>query len=231
MTVDEPIQTKNNRLSGREKFLAWFSKRSIFIKIILFSILYFILIPMWIWPQLKTKKSKQVFISAWGIGLLIFNLAIAPSNNQESKSQVAGVRETQTVEKENKEIRESVGVENKKLEAEKENVRIVKETQEKTKKDEEAKIAQETARQAEEVRVKVEEQKTIATQQAEEVQRKSFADTTPAPEPVHEPQSTKLYFKNCTAAKNAGYYNILRGEPGYASHLDKNNDGVACEVK
>ncbi len=36
-------------------------------------------------------------------------------------------------------------------------------------------------------------------------------------------------FRNCTEARAAGYSNIRRGEPGYARHLDRDNDGIACE--
>ena len=40
-----------------------------------------------------------------------------------------------------------------------------------------------------------------------------------------------VYFKNCTAARAAGYSDMLRGEPGYAPHLDRDNDGIACESR
>lgn len=36
-------------------------------------------------------------------------------------------------------------------------------------------------------------------------------------------------FKNCTAAKAAGYWNIKRGEPAYHPKLDRDKDGIACE--
>ncbi|HRH20352.1 MAG TPA: excalibur calcium-binding domain-containing protein [Brevundimonas sp.] len=38
-------------------------------------------------------------------------------------------------------------------------------------------------------------------------------------------------FPNCTAARAAGRSNIRRGEPGYGPHLDRDNDGVACESR
>ena len=41
--------------------------------------------------------------------------------------------------------------------------------------------------------------------------------------------SSSLYFKNCTDARNRGYSNIGKGEPGYRSGLDRDKDGVACE--
>ena len=47
-----------------------------------------------------------------------------------------------------------------------------------------------------------------------------------------EKKSTKsVSFDNCTEARAAGYENIKRGEPGYATKLDRDKDGVACESK
>ncbi|MBF6296377.1 excalibur calcium-binding domain-containing protein [Nocardia amamiensis] len=37
------------------------------------------------------------------------------------------------------------------------------------------------------------------------------------------------YYKNCAAVRDAGKAPLLRGEPGYAPHLDRDNDGIACE--
>ncbi|MGP4083876.1 excalibur calcium-binding domain-containing protein [Streptomyces sp. KR55] len=39
-----------------------------------------------------------------------------------------------------------------------------------------------------------------------------------------------VYYANCTEAREADAAPILRGEPGYASHLDRDNDGVACDT-
>ncbi len=36
-------------------------------------------------------------------------------------------------------------------------------------------------------------------------------------------------FPNCSAARAAGAAPVRRGEPGYGSHLDRDNDGVGCE--
>lgn len=38
-----------------------------------------------------------------------------------------------------------------------------------------------------------------------------------------------VYYKNCTAARAAGAAPLHVGEPGYATHLDRDGDGVACE--
>ncbi|MFD3447424.1 excalibur calcium-binding domain-containing protein [Microbacteriaceae bacterium 4G12] len=55
---------------------------------------------------------------------------------------------------------------------------------------------------------------------------------TPAPQPKPEPapsQNTNVYYKNCAAVKAAGKAPLHRGDPGYASHLDRDGDGIACE--
>ncbi|MHC3368745.1 excalibur calcium-binding domain-containing protein (plasmid) [Rhodococcus aetherivorans] len=41
--------------------------------------------------------------------------------------------------------------------------------------------------------------------------------------------SSGASYANCTEARQAGVTPIFRGEPGYAAHLDGDNDGVACE--
>lgn len=41
--------------------------------------------------------------------------------------------------------------------------------------------------------------------------------------------SSSVYYANCSAARAAGAAPLYRGEPGYRSALDRDNDGVACE--
>jgi Excalibur calcium-binding domain len=38
-----------------------------------------------------------------------------------------------------------------------------------------------------------------------------------------------VYYKNCDAARAAGVTPLYEGDPGYAPHLDRDNDGIACE--
>ena len=56
---------------------------------------------------------------------------------------------------------------------------------------------------------------------------------TPAPQavqPTPVPTSApSVYYKNCTAARAAGAAPLYRSSPGYASHLDRDGDGIACE--
>lgn len=46
--------------------------------------------------------------------------------------------------------------------------------------------------------------------------------------PAQEVQA--VTFSSCADANAAGYYNIRRGEDGYSSRLDRDNDGIACEA-
>lgn len=38
-----------------------------------------------------------------------------------------------------------------------------------------------------------------------------------------------VYYPNCAAARAAGAAPVRRGDPGYARHLDRDNDGIGCE--
>lgn len=38
-----------------------------------------------------------------------------------------------------------------------------------------------------------------------------------------------VYYPNCSAARAAGAAPVRCGQPGYASHLDRDNDGIGCE--
>ncbi len=40
---------------------------------------------------------------------------------------------------------------------------------------------------------------------------------------------TSAYFRNCSEARAAGAAPVRRGDPGYAAHLDRDNDGIGCE--
>jgi hypothetical protein len=36
-------------------------------------------------------------------------------------------------------------------------------------------------------------------------------------------------FRNCAAARAAGAAPVMRGDPGYGAHLDRDGDGIGCE--
>ena len=50
------------------------------------------------------------------------------------------------------------------------------------------------------------------------------------PVPAPAKNSSNVSYANCTKARRAGVSNIRRGQPGYAAHLDRDNDGVACST-
>lgn len=52
------------------------------------------------------------------------------------------------------------------------------------------------------------------------------ASVRPAPSNT---QSNAQPFSNCAMARAAGAAPVKRGDPGYGSHLDRDNDGVGCE--
>jgi Excalibur calcium-binding domain len=51
--------------------------------------------------------------------------------------------------------------------------------------------------------------------------------TTPSPAPT---TGSSVYYPNCKAACAAGVAPIYQGQPGYRSGLDRDGDGIACEV-
>ncbi len=53
--------------------------------------------------------------------------------------------------------------------------------------------------------------------------------TTAAAQTAPAPLSSSVYYENCSAARAAGAAPVHRGEPGYAPHLDRDDDGVRCE--
>jgi hypothetical protein len=54
----------------------------------------------------------------------------------------------------------------------------------------------------------------------------------PGTKPILKPddeQKADIHFRNCTEARATGYSRMRVGQPGYARHLDRDNDGIACE--
>ncbi|MCU6792546.1 thermonuclease family protein [Paenibacillus sp. WQ 127069] len=52
---------------------------------------------------------------------------------------------------------------------------------------------------------------------------------TSAVEPKETPAASSVHYNNCTEVKKAGKAPLHRGDPGYSSKLDRDNDGIACE--
>ncbi len=51
----------------------------------------------------------------------------------------------------------------------------------------------------------------------------------PAPPPPPPTQAPSTSYNNCSEARADGAAPLYRGDPGYGSHLDRDDDGVACE--
>ncbi|WP_026536368.1 excalibur calcium-binding domain-containing protein [Arthrobacter sp. H14] len=51
----------------------------------------------------------------------------------------------------------------------------------------------------------------------------------PTPETDRAPAAPgDVYHENCTAARDASAAPVHRGDPGYATHLDSEGDGIGC---
>lgn len=59
--------------------------------------------------------------------------------------------------------------------------------------------------------------------------RSSFVEDAPRISPRRAVANDSVYYRNCSAARAAGAAPVYAGEPGYASHLDRDGDGVGCE--
>ncbi|MEU4606666.1 excalibur calcium-binding domain-containing protein [Kribbella sp. NPDC023972] len=60
-------------------------------------------------------------------------------------------------------------------------------------------------------------------------ERAPLAQSTTSPRPRRTTAAPEVYYANCSAVRAAGKAPLYVGQPGYASHLDGDNDGVACE--
>jgi hypothetical protein len=61
---------------------------------------------------------------------------------------------------------------------------------------------------------------------------KSSPTPTAEPRPVEQPPAPapgNVHYENCAAARATGAAPVYAGQPGYASHLDGDGDGVGCE--
>ena len=61
------------------------------------------------------------------------------------------------------------------------------------------------------------------------VEPEPVADEPAPPAPAPEPAPARVHFSSCKQAREAGAAPLYRGDPGYSSKLDRDNDGVACE--
>lgn len=92
---------------------------------------------------------------------------------------------------------------------------------------EEQRLAEEAAKKTEEERLAAESQRRAE----EEAQAQAAAEAAAAQNQQHgfAQAPASVYYANCSAVKAAGAAPIYAGDPGYASHLDKDGDGIGCE--
>ncbi|MCJ8191973.1 excalibur calcium-binding domain-containing protein [Sphingomicrobium aestuariivivum] len=51
----------------------------------------------------------------------------------------------------------------------------------------------------------------------------------PSPTVQRATNPSSVSYRNCSEARAAGAAPVKRGGPGYAPHLDRDNDGIGCE--
>ncbi|WP_237268287.1 excalibur calcium-binding domain-containing protein [Tessaracoccus flavescens] len=57
----------------------------------------------------------------------------------------------------------------------------------------------------------------------------SDTDIRPLADTFNEEAPKSVYCPNCKAVRSAGADPIRIGQPGYGSHLDRDDDGAGCE--
>lgn len=57
----------------------------------------------------------------------------------------------------------------------------------------------------------------------------SSSSSTSSEKKTESNKSNVVYYKNCSAVRDAGKAPLYKGDPGYSSKLDRDGDGVACE--
>lgn len=94
-------------------------------------------------------------------------------------------------------------------------------------KQEEKERADKAKKEAEEKKKQEETAAAIARQQQQSRSQPVATPRQTAPSPQPAPSGPN--FSSCKEARAAGYSHMRRGEPGYASHLDRDGDGIACD--
>ncbi|MEC1679501.1 excalibur calcium-binding domain-containing protein [Bacillus mojavensis] len=179
----------------------------------------------------------------------IFGEETKESNSAESSDKTSVSNTEQKVEQKEKESNhEDNGQQNNKSKQEE---KAEKQAEEKRKQEEEAKqaekerLAEEKRKQEEEVRLA--EEKRKQEEEAKQAEKERLAEEKrkqeekvrlaeekrkqeeEAQQAEAQEQQTNVYYKNCTAARQAGAAPIHIGEPGYGKHLDRDGDGIGCD--
>lgn len=196
-----------------------------------------------IWVNEKGKKLTNKALAMMVIGPALLVGFISSNHTSNLEEEVKGYEQEITAlkkevsqttkqlnEKEKelsqlqKEIYETVEKETEKVTEKKENeIATLKEENEKLIKEKDAKIEE---LQASYDKLSEEKQSLATTSANEGAPTSPTNSSSVQPTEENEPH---IYYANCSEAKAAGAAPIRRGEPGYAAHLDRDGDGVACE--
>ncbi|GAA0813371.1 excalibur calcium-binding domain-containing protein [Spirilliplanes yamanashiensis] len=96
----------------------------------------------------------------------------------------------------------------------------------------EASISASRSAEADRLNKQWEKEAEEAEREAEEAAEREEAERRKAEEEAdqeEEDEAESVYYANCAAAERAGAAPLYRGDPGYRSGLDRDNDGDACE--
>lgn len=99
------------------------------------------------------------------------------------------------------------------------------------KKEAEAKAAAEkkAAKKAAEAKAEREAEQAAAAEAERRAAKKAEQEEAARLAELEEEQQSFVSYANCTEARAAGAAPISIGEPGYASHLDRDGDGIGCD--
>ncbi|MFD3201269.1 excalibur calcium-binding domain-containing protein, partial [Bacillus sp. LR_5] len=160
--------------------------------------------------------------------LLTFNAFFGENNKEASSvksSDKTAVSKTEQKEEQTENQSKQEGNEQQDNKSKKEE-KAKKQAEEKRKQEEEARLAEEKRKQEEEARLAEEKRKQEEEARLAQEKRKQEKEIQQA---EAQEQQTNVYYKNCTVARQAGVAPIHSGEPGYAKHLDRDGDGIACD--
>ncbi|MBR0018997.1 MULTISPECIES: excalibur calcium-binding domain-containing protein [Bacillus] len=173
--------------------------------------------------------------------LLTFNAFFGENNKEASSvksSDKTAVSKTEQKEEQTENQSKQEGNEQQDNKSKKEE-KAKKQAEEKRKQEEEARLAEEKRKQEEEARLAEEKRKQEEEARLAQEKRKQEEEARLAQEKRKQEkeiqqaeaqeQQTNVYYKNCTVARQAGVAPIHSGEPGYAKHLDRDGDGIACD--
>ncbi|MEM4994937.1 excalibur calcium-binding domain-containing protein [Priestia sp. SB1] len=136
---------------------------------------------------------------------------------KEGTASVDKAEETAKKEEDQKKAEEQKQAELKKQEE-------AKKLAEQKQKEQEAVQAKQQA-EAEQAKKDAEEKALAEAQAKKEAEEKAQQEA----QAQQQQQSQSVSYGNCTEAREAGAAPIYKGQPGYASHLDRDGDGIGCD--